>query len=579
MAEPEPASFNFSAELEWENLTVSTIPTKKVPSRTLLKSCKGLVRPGEFLAIMGPSGAGKTTLLNCLSQKHQKSLQIDTGRILLNGRVIESLNYKAMIGFVPQDDILLESMTPRECIDFSAALTMDLTENQRSVVVTNMLDELGLSACADSLIGGTIARGISGSERKRTSIGVEIVFNPSILFLDEPTTGQDSYTALSIINLLVKLTTEKNCTVVATIHQPSSQIFSKFDRLLLLAYGTTIFTDRARYAHKFFNDVGHPIKENYNPADHFMNVLSTEQFLNEEYRNNVKSRVAHRQSTALMNATDEPRAHFQVSSLVAFLLLTKRAFREIKRNPIILKAKIMKTLINAALCCMTFANLGNSLTDMQDHFGALFMLSNVVIMEGMMATFATFQTQKPVFLREYFGRKYGVIPFFMSYSVALIPIEVIFAIGVYGISYFVMGLNERPERFFTMLLIGSFATLTGSGYALLLSVIAPTIEIASALAPVIVMPLMLSSGFMVTFKNIPNWFFLQYISPFRYSFEATSRTDVEHNPTISHATTTAAIHSLHLPEDYTESILYLLLLLVSVRVVAMFFLKVLNRKI
>ena len=259
-----------------------TKASKKYQSKTILNKVSGVVRPGEFLAIMGPSGAGKTTLLNCLSGKTQKNLVPVSGEVLINSRPIESLNYRAMIGFVPQDDIVLESMTPRESFDFSAAMTLKVSADERKVIVNDLIEELGLTACADTMIGGAIIRGISGGEKKRTSIGIELVFNPSILFLDEPTTGLDSFTAASIINLLVNLTKTKHSTIIATIHQPSSQIFNTFDRLLLLSRGSCIFMDRAPRAIDFFNEIGYPVPENYNPADHFMNVLSSEKFKKDE---------------------------------------------------------------------------------------------------------------------------------------------------------------------------------------------------------------------------------------------------------------------------------------------------------
>jgi ATP-binding cassette, subfamily G (WHITE), eye pigment precursor transporter len=575
----QPSSFNFSAELEWEELTVVTSPTRSSPSRTLLKDCKGLVRPGEFLAIMGPTGAGKTTLLNCLSSKFQKGLSTRSGRITLNGRPISSLNYKAMIGFVPQDDILLESMTPRESIDFSAALTLDLDLEGRKSVVDRILEHLSLTTCADTVIGGKQFRGISVGERKRTSIGVETVFNPSVLFLDEPTTGSDSFTALSLVNLLVEMAKGKNCTIIATIHQPSSQIFSKFDKLLLLTLGSTIFTGKAGQVHTFFKDAGFPIKENYNPADHFMAVLSREEFESEDFRDTVRGRVIHRPSSGFADLADEPKPHYQVSSFTALLLLLKRAFTVNRRNPVIARAKVLKMLITAGLCAMTFANLGTSSSDMHDRFSAVFMLSNSVVMESLMSTVSTFQLQKPVFLREFFGRKYGVVPLFVSYSISVLVLDLIYTIGLYSISYFIMELNPRVDRFFTLLTIGALASISSSGFGLFISIVAPTLEIASALTPIVMLPFMLTSGFMVSYNNIPNWFVFQYISPFRFTFEASVRTDIEHNPNISHDTSKQAIESLKMPDSYTQSFLYLIAMIAAVRLIAIISMKLLNRNI
>ena len=201
-----------------------------MPAKEILVRSSGAVKSGEFLAIMGPSGAGKTTLLSYISGKPQKNLNQVSGEILLNKIPITKLFYKAMIGFVPQQDIILESLTPREAFRFTANFTINKPKDIIEQLVIQTLEELGLSGCADRVIGGGLIRGISGGEKKRASIGTELIFNPSVLFLDEPTTGLDSYTALKLAELLNFLAKKKNRTIVATIHQPSSQIFNNFDK-------------------------------------------------------------------------------------------------------------------------------------------------------------------------------------------------------------------------------------------------------------------------------------------------------------------------------------------------------------
>jgi ABC-type multidrug transport system permease subunit len=247
------------------------------------------------------------------------------------------------------------------------------------------------------------------------------------------------------------------------------------------------------------------------------------------------------------------------------------------RNPIVFKGKVLKMLIGFALCSMTFANLGNGPNDMQDHYGAIFMLVSNAIMEALTSAVATFQTQKPVFLREYCGRKYGVAAFYMSYSAAMVPIELMYAMGIYALTYYVMGLNPAFDRFVTMVALGGMGSLCGSGFALAISSIAPTIEVASAMAPLFFLPMMLSGGFLVSYKDVPNWLFFQYISPFRFLFEAAVRTDIEHNENIKHAVSKAAIDTLDLPESYVESIMLIFTLAVSLRLLGMALLKLVSR--
>lgn len=139
-----------------------------------------------------------------------------------------------------QDDILLATFTPREAFMFSANLRLRISPEERKEKVEAILKQLGLTRCANTYIGNNIIRGISGGERKRTSIGVELLTNPSLIFLDEPTTGLDSTTSLNTIQLLKKMALAGR-TVISTIHQPSSEIYNEFDRLILLVRGNIIY--------------------------------------------------------------------------------------------------------------------------------------------------------------------------------------------------------------------------------------------------------------------------------------------------------------------------------------------------
>jgi ABC-type multidrug transport system ATPase subunit len=153
---------------------------------------------------MGPSGCGKTSLLNVIAGRINLS-QGSTfdGKIAVNGRQTEKEDFGKFGAFVEQDDILIKTMTPRECFRFAVKMTSISTSNRDAEIrVDKMLARLGIEDCADTMIGGHLMKGISGGERKRTSIGYEMITNPSLLLVDEPTSGLDSHTALSIAKLM-----------------------------------------------------------------------------------------------------------------------------------------------------------------------------------------------------------------------------------------------------------------------------------------------------------------------------------------------------------------------------------------
>ena len=141
--------------------------------------------------------------------------------------------------------------------------------------VDEIINELKLTKCQNTKIGGPLVKGVSGGERKRTSIGVELITDPNLIFLDEPTTGLDSFTATSVIESLRDLA-QSGRTVISTIHQPNSDIFEVFDRLMLMAAGKIIYYNKASLAVDYFSGIGYPCPEMTNPADYFMSIMSVE---------------------------------------------------------------------------------------------------------------------------------------------------------------------------------------------------------------------------------------------------------------------------------------------------------------
>ncbi len=172
-------------------------------AKKILRDIKGMSVAGELTSIIGPSGCGKTTLLNFLSGRlYSQNLEL-SGQIRVNG---EESNDMTKLGdkmaYVMQDDVLCPVFTPRESFLFAADLRLTLSREQKEKKVDTLLEKLGLLKCQDTMIGGGNIRGISGGEKKRTSIGVELLTDPVLLFLDEPTTGLDSTTAQNVVSLL-----------------------------------------------------------------------------------------------------------------------------------------------------------------------------------------------------------------------------------------------------------------------------------------------------------------------------------------------------------------------------------------
>ena len=217
---------------QWDDISYSV--QFKGQEKQILRAVSGAVAGGELCAIIGPSGAGKTSLLNILAGRisSRGAAKRVGGTVKLNGESIGPAALRQRIAYVMQQDLILPTQTVREALHFSAMLRLptSVVESERRKLVEEMLSDLGLLACADTYVGDEMIRGISGGEKKRLSIGIELVMKPKLIFLDEPTSGLDSFAAHSVVNKMRSIAEHGKCNVLCTIHQPSSEAFHAFHK-------------------------------------------------------------------------------------------------------------------------------------------------------------------------------------------------------------------------------------------------------------------------------------------------------------------------------------------------------------
>jgi len=429
-----------------------------------------------------------------------------------------------------QDDRLFAVLTPRELFQFSANLRLprSTTKAHKELMINEVIRKLKMDSCADTQVGSPLQRGLSGGERKRTAIGYELVTNPSLLFLDEPTTGLDSSTAYSLLITLKELASEGH-TILCTIHQPSSDIFRLFDKLTLLVQGSVAFTGVAQESMGHFEALGHPCPVDSNPTDFFMSLLQTQ---SEKEKAQAKTLVeaakrilpllADSESAGADDALEPMTPPERPPFYVQFWELTKRNWVATIRNPITFKARLGQYIFMALLTGCVYYQLDFSQAGIHNREGALFFLVIGQVMTPLNAILLTFPLERLLLAREQGNGMYGVTSYFFGKFISMLPFELLFPTLFTLVVYWMVDLNIfEVYRFFMFWLTILSVSLASGSLGLMLGCLLPNAEVAVTLAPVIIIPFMIFGGFFINISNIPVWLrWIQYLSLFKWSFQA-----------------------------------------------------------
>jgi len=525
-------------DLTWDQLryTVKVKGDNGPVDKVLLKGVSGTARRCRTLAVMGPSGAGKSTFLNGISGR----LAIDAdhrmdGTAYLNDAVFLT-RYKPLMSYVAQDDIVMGKDTPREALTFSYRMRSAASAEEAEAKVKETLELLSLTKCADTFLGiPGLLKGVSGGEKKRTNIGSELINNPLILLLDEPTTGLDSVNALRVGLLLKELAHTERRTVLCTIHTPSSELFDTFDDLLLLAKGRVIYHGAREDALKYFRHAGHPVPHLCNPSEHYMQVLQLPEETLENLANVWLDYCKTEEGSKNLSVNQTPAnahlngdAHFDrllkdnsVSCLTEFSLLTARSWRVTMRDPAGTVGKFVQALFFAVLLALFFANMDKDDQGVQDRSGVLFMEVINLTFLNVMTAITVFPPERAVFLQEQANATYNAYLYYVSKVVAEIPLCLVIPTIYSIITYWSWGLVNTAVAYFNHLAIVLAVSYMGNSFGMFAATLFPRPEIAFTLTPLFLMPQMIVAGlFANTDRLEPYWVWLNYISFPRYAYKA-----------------------------------------------------------
>ncbi|RLN92146.1 hypothetical protein BBJ28_00019387, partial [Nothophytophthora sp. Chile5] len=533
--------------LQWRNLSlkaeVKHPQTKKVEEKVILSNVSGSARPGELLVIMGPSGAGKSSLLDCISGRNPAV----EGEITLNGQPWSNAT-KRLASYVMQDDLFYQTITVKEHLVFQAKLRMGktFTEKQYMQRVNEVMEELGLMKCRDTLIGGITLRGISGGERKRLSFATEILTNPSILFVDEPTSGLDSFMAETVTRQLQQIARDGR-TVIATIHQPSSELFALFDQLYLLSDGAPVYHGKALESVDYFASLGHPCPALMNPTDYFMRQLvvidketdavgvARVESLKQEWTKHQK--LPQLEAPATEAASHNGEDHFKDTRLNVVGQIGVLAHRNVVRfvrDRLGFRVAIMQTLFIALIVGLIYLQLDVNQKGIQNFTGGFFFLIVNQTFGTASPVFISVPIELPIMIREYKAGLYHLFSWYVSKNVSEVPMQLLLPIVFFVPVYFLMGIGHGFDVFIYMQIIVMLVNSCAVGLGYMVSCLVRRVDIAPIVGMVTILPFLLFGGLLINSDDCPDYFvWIQYVSPIKYGFEGLMKIFWNQVPTIA----------------------------------------------
>ncbi|KAG2409964.1 ABC transporter G family member 11 [Vigna angularis] len=424
----------------WEDLQARVAGGKN--RKLILNGLTGYAQPGKLLAIMGPSGCGKSTLLDALAGRLGSNIK-QTGKILING-LKQELAYGTS-GYVTQDDAMLSCLTAGETLYYSAELqfpnSMSVAEKKERADAT--LREMGLQDAINTRVGGWSCKGLSGGQKRRLSICIEILTHPRLLFLDEPTSGLDSaasfYVMTGIASLILKDGIQR--TIVASIHQPSSQVFQLFHHLCLLSSGETVYFGPASHANQFFSSNGFPCPPLYNPSDHYLRII------NKDFNQDADEGITTEEATNILDSGAVGRKKIHAEFLTQCLVLLKRSSKQIYRDISNYWLRLTVFIAVSVSLGSIFYHVGASMRSIQERGSLLCFYVSVLCFMTLVGGFSPLIEEMKVLKRERLNGHYGITAFLVGSTFSAVPYTVLVSFIPGAIVNYLSGLHKGLENF------------------------------------------------------------------------------------------------------------------------------------
>ncbi|KAJ8775181.1 hypothetical protein K2173_020185 [Erythroxylum novogranatense] len=536
--------------LSWEDLWV-VVSKRNECSKSILKGLTGYALPGQMLAIMGPSGCGKSTLLDTLAGRLGTNTR-QTGDVLIDGRK-QALAY-GRSAYVTQDDTLLATLTVREAVYYSAQLQLpeSMSKSEKKERAEMTIREMGLQDAMDTRVGGWGAKGLSGGQKRRLSICIEILTRPMLLFLDEPTSGLDSAASYYVMNRIARLGHKDGLrrTVIASIHQPSSDVFQLFDTLCLLSSGKTVYFGPASAANEFFASNGFPCPTLQNPSDHFLktinkdferdleegvsNAISTEEviltltnsFKSSENYQRVQAEVAEIRKLSYASfildecgGLEKDKSH--AGLITQCIVLTQRSFVNMYRDPGYYWLRLAVYITVALALATVFYDNGFHSYTLQGRASLLAFVSSFLTFMAI-GGFPSFLEDMKVFQRERLNGHYGATAYAIGNTFSSVPYLVLISIIPGALAYFLPGLQKGWEHFLYFVLVLFACMMLVESLMLIVATVVPNFLMGIITGAGIQAIMILSGGFFRLPNDLPKpiWKYpMFYIAFHRYAYQ------------------------------------------------------------
>ncbi|KAL5218502.1 hypothetical protein ABZP36_019186 [Zizania latifolia] len=492
---PDPSSASASAAcrerkvagatLIWKELSVSLRDARHGRrSDRVVKSSTGYALPGTLTVIMGPARSGKSTLQRAIAGRLRGAERM-YGQVFVNG-ANSRLPYGSY-GYVDRDDVLIESLTVREMLHFSAHLQLPGLFSSKRSIVEDAIAAMSLGDYADKLIGGhCFMKRLPSGERRRLSIARELVTRPHVLFIDEPLYHLDSVSALLLMVTLKKIAST-GCTLIFTMYQSSTEVFGFFDRICLLSNGNTLFFGETLACLQHFSNAGFPCPIMQSPSDHFLRAINTDfdriiamcknlqddqgdfssvsmdtavaiRTLEATYKSSADS-VAVESMVAKLTEKEGPhlKSKGRVSNTTQIAILTWRSLLIMSRDWKYFWSRFALYMLLSLSVGTIFINIGHSLSSVMVRVSAIFVYVSFVILLSVSGVPAHIDEIK-IYSHEEANQHSGTMVFLLGHFLSCIPFLFLVTISSSLVFYFLIGLRSEFS-FFMYFVITIFTCL------------------------------------------------------------------------------------------------------------------------